>query len=157
MKNVCFTGHRKINITENLINKLEKNLCFLIESNNAENFYSGGAIGWDTLCSQIIIKLRNEYPNIQLHLILPCCEAEQTRFWSESQKTAYRTILAAANTVEYLSQHYYNGCMKKRNNRLVELADCCLCYYNHNNIGSGTGQTVRIAEAKNIPIINFFV
>ena len=44
--------------------------------------------------------------------------------------------------------------MKKRNQRLVELGDICVCCYNENRIRSGTGQTVRIAEKQGKEIIN---
>ena len=44
--------------------------------------------------------------------------------------------------------------MKRRNERLVELADYCICYCT--NPRSGTGQTVRMAKDKGIDIINLF-
>ncbi len=56
--------------------------------------------------------------------------------------------------VEVCSEHYYDGCMKVRNQRLVDLSDVCVCYYNESNKRSGTGQTVRMAERKHICIIN---
>lgn len=53
------------------------------------------------------------------------------------------------------SERYYDGCMKGRNARLVELATvCCICYWNVNDKRSGTGQTVRMAQKKGIEIIN---
>lgn len=66
------------------------------------------------------------------------------------------SILSAADSVEQTSGHYYNGCMKVRNARLVELADCCFCYWNPNRKRSGTGQTVRMAHKKNIMVVNFY-
>ena len=46
--------------------------------------------------------------------------------------------------------------MKKRNAQMVELADCCVCYYDDSIARSGTGQTVRMANAKGIEVINLF-
>ena len=46
--------------------------------------------------------------------------------------------------------------MKERNQRLVDLADICICYYNENNSRSGTGQTVRMVQKKGIQLINIF-
>ncbi|MGN0608767.1 MAG: SLOG family protein [Oscillospiraceae bacterium] len=156
MRSCCFTGHRKIQITENLTRILSNNLCCLIEEYGVTDFYSGGAVGWDTLCAQTVINLRRKYPQIRLHLILPCCEEQQTAAWSGRQKAEYREILAAADSVEFISENYYNGCMKKRNARLVELADFCVCYYNEKNSASGTGQTVRMALKKHIILINLY-
>ncbi len=155
MKFVCFTGHRIVQnprkVQEQLINVLE-----LLIKDGATDFYAGGAIGFDALASETIIRLRQIYPHIKLHLVLPCCEAEQTARWNDSQKSEYRKILTAADSVEYISERYYDGCMKKRNARLIELSECCVCYYNDKNSASGTGQTVRMAITKNILIVNIY-
>lgn len=154
MKSVCFTGHRAIKITRELKAALINVLRELIENENAVDFYAGGAVGWDTLCAQAVIALRRRYPHIRLRLILPCCEAEQTAKWSAEQKAEYQKIFAAADSVEFVWEHYYDGCMRARNARLVEFADICVCYYDANRPACGTGQTVRMAARKNIRIIN---
>lgn len=156
MKFVCFTGHRIVQNPREVQDRLVKTLKLLIKD-GATDFYAGGAIGFDTLAAASIIRLRKVYPHINLHLILPCCEAEQTARWNDSQKSEYRKILAAADSVEYTSEHYFGGCMKKRNARLIELSDCCVCYYNNKNSASGTGQTVRMALKKGVKIINMFL
>lgn len=155
MKKICFTGHRDVRDTE----KVQKTLLNILKSlinDDAEDFYAGGATGFDTLAADAVIRLRQIYPQIKLHLVLPCCEAEQTARWTDSQKSEYWSILAAADSVEYTSEHYYDGCMKKRNARLIELSDCCVCYYNDKKSASGTGQTVRMALKKRIKIVNLY-
>lgn len=155
MRNICFTGHRNVQNAK----KVQHDLSGVIESlirDGAVNFYAGGATGFDTLSADAVILLRRKYPQIRFHLVLPCCETDQILYWSDTQKIKYRAILSAADTVEYISKHYYDGCMKKRNARLIELADCCVCYYNDKNSASGTGQTVRMALKKSIPIVNLF-
>lgn len=156
MKNICFTGHRQIRNDSSITARLEETLRNLIEQHGATDFYSGGAIGWDTLCAETVMKLRSTYPHICLHLILPCCEAEQTASWNTIQKETYHKILSAADSVEFVSEHYYDGCMKKRNARLIEVADCCVCYYNEKRSASGTGQTVRMALKRNVDVVNLF-
>ncbi len=150
--NVCFTGHREISVTENLLKRLESTLEKLIIQ-GAEDFYAGGAVGWDTLCELEVLNLKKKYPHIKLHLVLPCSSEEQTKKWNKSEKNQYYEILEKADSVEYVSENYSKDCMKKRNFRLIEYAECCICYYKVK--ASGTGQTVRMAERKNIPIINF--
>lgn len=151
-KNVCFTGHRNVKETAKLKNALIKQLVKLIDE-GATNFYAGGAVGWDTLCESVVIELREHFPHIKLHLILPCPAEEQTEKWSEDDKAEFRRLLLAADTVEICSKHYFDGCMKLRNQRLVNLADVCVCYYNGKQ-RSGTGQTVRMAERQGKTIIN---
>ncbi len=155
MKSICFTGHRIVQNPKKVQDKLIKTLELLIKD-GATDFYAGGAIGFDTLAAEAVTNLRKNYPNIKLHLVLPCCEAEQTAHWNDLQKSKYREILAAADSVEYISERYYEGCMKKRNVRLVELSECFVCYYNDKKSASGTGQTVRMALKSGLKVINIF-
>lgn len=156
MKSASFTGHRHLSgdiksLAEYLYNTLDHHIKY----HGLSDFYAGGAMGWDTLAALTVIKLRNIYPHIRLHLILPCSNQEQTLKWSAKNKEIFYKILAQADSVEYTSNHYYNGCMKIRNARLVECADICFCYWNTNNFHSGTAQTVNMARKKHIDIINF--
>jgi len=152
MKKCCFTGHRKLKITQDLKDKLNNTLENLINQ-GVTDFYAGGALGWDMLCEQTVIELRRKYSHIRLHLILPCSEEEQTKNWNQSDKKQYDEILEKADNIEYVSGNYFRGCMKERNARLVELSDCCICYYNIKKSASGTGQTIRMAQKKGIYII----
>lgn len=156
-KSACFTGHRNFTgNTKNLDTRLYDILERAITKKNVADFYTGGAVGWDELAARTVLKLREIYPHIKLHLILPCSNEEQTAKWTKEQKTEFYRILALTDTVEYISEHYYNGCMKIRNARLVELADFCFCFWDTNRQKSGTAQTVRMAQRKKIMIINFF-
>lgn len=156
MKSICFTGHRTLSedsksLSQRLYQMLEKAV-----KNGTTDFFAGGAIGWDALASLTVIKLREVYPHIKLHLVLPCSPQEQSAKWTEQQRTEYDHIRAAADSVEQTSAHYTKDCMKVRNARLVEYADCCFCYYNPNRSRSGTGQTVRMAQRKNIQVVNLY-
>lgn len=151
MESCCFTGHRIIKITSELVRRLRNAIIEVIEKGVTE-FYDGGAIGFDMLCAETVMEMKNEYPDIKLHLILPCSSDEQIKSWSKSQIAKYEMILNAADSVTVVSEHYTKECMKQRNQRLVELADCCICYCT--NPRSGTGQTVRMAKDKGIEVIN---
>lgn len=152
IKSVCFTGHRNITETDRLKKALVLQLEKLI-SQGAENFYAGGALGWDMLCEKTVIELRKRFPAIKLHLVLPCPAAEQTANWREKDKAEFNRLLSAADTVQVCSAHYFDGCMKVRNMRLVSLSEVCVCYYS-GMWRSGTGQTVRIAEQQGLTVIN---
>ena len=151
MKTCCFTGHRIIKITPELAQRLKDTIIELIEQ-GVTDFYNGGAIGFDMLCAETVIELKAEYPDIKLHLLLPCPPEEQVKGWNKAQIARYNEILQAADSVTVLSEHYTDDCMKQRNERLVELSDCCICYCT--NPRSGTGQTVRMAREKGIDVIN---
>lgn len=151
MKTCCFTGHRIIKITPELIQRL-KDTIINIYKQGVTDFYDGGAIGWDMLCSETLIDLKAEYPDMKLCLMLPCPPEEQTKGWNTSQVERYEKILKAADSVTVVSEHYTSNCMKLRNQQLVDLADCCICYCT--NPRSGTGQTMRMVEKKEIVMWN---
>lgn len=157
-RTVCFTGHRTIaEDKEKLSARLYALLERFVTEQKITDFYTGGAVGWDALAALTVLKLRESYPEVKLHLVLPCPFEEQSAKWNEAQKAGYQHILGLADNVEQVSDRYYNGCMKARNARLVELAsDYCICYWNPKNLRSGTGQTVRMAQKKGIEVINLF-
>ena len=151
MKTCCFTGHRIIKITPELVQRLRDAIVDIIGKSVTE-FYDGGALGWDMLCAETVIDLKAKYPDIKLHMLLPCPTVEQTNGWNKSQVERYEKILKAADSVTVVSEHYTKDCMKQRNKRLVEFSDCCICYCT--NPRSGTGQTVHMAKEKGITVLN---
>ena len=99
VRSICFTGHRHIVRAE--LPALLKELRRVLETAIPQgfvDFYAGGALGWDTYCAQTVLDLREEYPCIALHLVLPCSRGEQTARWTEAQKAAYDCIFRAGGT-----------------------------------------------------------
>ena len=157
-KSACFTGHRTIKTDMNSFSALLLSVIEqMITDRNITDYYAGGAYGFDSIASLSVLQLKEKYPEVRLHLILPCSDEEQTDGWNTKRKTEFENILGLADSVEQVSERYYNGCMKVRNARLVELAtDYCICYWNPKHYRSGTGQTVRMAQKKGIEVINLF-
>jgi len=113
-------------------------------------YYSGGADGTDLWCAEIVLSLREKNPALNLHCILPF--EGQADKWSDSAQERYRFILKQANSVDYVSRNYYDGCMLDRNHRLVESAGLLLAVYNGVR-RSGTGATVAYARKMGREII----
>lgn len=70
-KTCCFTGHRKLP-TEKLnkiTDELEKTVIGLI-ADGYRFFGTGGALGFDTVAAQTVIRLKDKYPKIRLILVL---------------------------------------------------------------------------------------
>lgn len=147
---VCFSGHRSIPPEEldAVSRELEEAIKVLIKK--GYKFYaSGGALGFDTLAAKTVLKLREVYPEIKLHLVLPCLS--QTRGWNEQDISVYEEIKTAADNVTYTSYEYTRGCMFKRNRCLVDMSSICICYLRKQT--GGTAYTLRYAERKNLQII----
>lgn len=154
-KSCFFTGHRTVKITGELLERLDSKLTEMI-NDGITDFYAGGAVGWDTICAKRVLALKEKYPQIRFHLVLPCPPKQQTLKWNDDQKTEYDMILKNADDTRIVSKEYTNDCMRNRNARLVELGDICICYYNEKDKRSGTGQTVRMAEKADKTIINMY-
>lgn len=146
-----FTGHRVIEETDALSEKLKDAITAMIE-NGVSIFICGGALGFDTLAAEAVLKLKEKY-EITLCLYLPC--DDQTDGWEIDDIFRYNMILSSSDEVFYVSHGTKSpALMKKRNRAMVEAADYCICYMK--NPSSGTGQTVRMAEEKGIEVINLY-
>ena len=76
----CFTGHRHIpekNYAE-IREKLEQTIIKLY-NNGIINYRAGGALGFDTLAAETVLRLRETYSELRLILVLSC--KDQTRGW----------------------------------------------------------------------------
>ena len=160
MATTCaFTGHRPhkfpwrdneddprcIALKETLTKQITK-----LAAAGVTDYYSGGADGVDCWASLIVLALREKNPALKLHCVLP--HEGQADKWSDSAREQYHTILKQANSVEYVSRRYYDGCMLDRNHRLVESAGLLLAVFNGVR-RSGTGATVNYTRKMSREII----
>lgn len=150
-KTCCFTGHRDIPLIQLPIikNKLKNTIIEYIEKGYCY-FGAGGALGFDTLAAQTVLKLKETYPQIKLILVLPCLT--QTRGWKEADVKEYERIKNLADKVVYTSQEYTRGCMFKRNRHLVDFSSLCIAYLTKDE--GGTAYTVKYAKQNGLNIIN---
>ena len=150
-KAACFTGHRTLS-EENLpeiAERLENALIALIGQDYCY-FSAGGALGFDTLAAQTVLRLRERYPQIRLILVQPC--RSQTRGWSQADIGIYEEIKRRADKVTYMSENYFRGCMQKRNRHLVDNSSICICYLTKPT--GGTAYTVNYARRCSLQILN---
>ncbi len=148
----AFTGHRpeklpwKFDETDLRCVELKILLAeqvALLEEAGVTEFFSGMADGTDVWLSQIVLTYRKRNPAIKLHCILPY--EGQADKWSEAAQKRYHKILEQADSVDYVSRAYYDGCLIARNHRLVESAGLLLAVYKGVR-RSGTGATVNYAR-----------
>ena len=150
-KTCCFTGHREIPPEERaeIANRLERIIAALYQK--GVRFYgAGGALGFDCLAAQTVLRLRESCPGMKLILVLPCLT--QTRGWRPEDVVEYKRIKAQADKVVYTSQQYTPDCWNKRNRHLVDNSGICVCYLTKSD--GGTAYTVRYAESKKLEVIN---
>lgn len=147
----CFTGHR--HLPPNQINRIKEQFDQVVDSlikKGFTSFISGGALGFDQLAAAWILDRKKQGQNIQLCLALPC--RHQDDFWNTEQKNVYHCLVQGCDRLIYLADDYFDGCMKQRNQFMVDHACCCICAWLYPR--SGTGQTVRYAQRKGLRIFN---
>lgn len=140
-----FTGHRKIpqNRKDVIYDKVKEHIEDLICKYDVKNFISGGAIGFDMIAAKAVLELKRLYPHIQLYMFLPC--RDQSKLWSRNYREQYDEILSLSDEIVYVTDGpYTDGCMKKRNLKMIENAFFCIAFCTQFN--SGTGFTFRNAE-----------
>ena len=147
----CFTGHRQISDDYMTVKNIVRDeVVSLIEKNSVRFFGVGGAVGFDMLCSLVIIDLKVIYPDIKLIMVLPCLE--QGRFWNDEDKKLCAEIKCKADKIKYVSNEYTKDCMFRRNRHLVDGSRYCICYLN--KAYGGTFYTVNYAKEKGLIITN---
>ncbi len=149
-KMCCFTGHRSLgkDFSEDRAYRTIKKLR---EKYGVTVFFCGGAIGFDMKMGELVLKLKKEYDDIVLHMILPC--RDQDARWGVLDKMRYKKLLKKADAVEYVQDYYSDGVMRVRNYRMVDRSEFCVCYFNGRR-ASGTAQTIRYAKKKGVMIGN---
>lgn len=146
-----FTGHRILDRGFRF-ERLYKTVVKLIEKRGVDTFIAGGAMGFDTYAAQAVLKAKESGYNVQLHLYLPC--NNQTEKWAQAHIIKYNEILERADYIDLVDKPYFDGCMKKRNYKMVDNASFCLCYFNGKS--SGTAQTVKYAISRGLEIGNLY-
>ncbi len=150
-KVACFSGHRKLpQNCEQLTADLEAAIVSLIEK-GVVFFGAGGALGFDMLAEETVLRLKERYPQIRLVLVLPCPPEQQTVKWNSEQKRRYYDILEKADKVRVLSDRYTSTCMLDRNRHMVDCSGYLICYLRENK--GGTAYAVRYAERMGIEVI----
>lgn len=149
----AFTGHRKIKQEhrKSIVGLLKRAVEYAY-SRGCRVFYSGGAIGFDTLAAREVLRFRIDHPDVTLVLLLPCINQDEK--WNAAERDSYEYILSAANEVKYISEEYSEGCMKQRNFALASSADILIAYLDR--ASSGSGQTVRMAGKMGKEVYNLY-
>ena len=150
---VCFTGHREIGepISDVELRLTETVEC-LIEQGYVF-FWAGGARGFDTIASEVLLKLKSIYLQIHLFLALPFDEQyTHEKNWTQAEISQYHRIKETASNVVILCDGFRPGAYHQRNRYLVDNSSVCIAYLNRDK--SGTGYTVRYAKKRGLQVVN---
>jgi len=150
----CFTGHRELPSAHNSeLRTLIFNVIHKLFTLGYTRFMSGGAMGFDILAAELTMQLRASFPGVKLVMALPC--PDQDKYFPQDAARRYRFIKSQADQVIYTSDHYFQGCMHKRNRYLAENSQICVCYLDHHS--GGTYYTVKQCLTNRMPVINLAI
>ena len=162
--NICFIGHRKISITENLIFKLRAKILELID-NGATTFYFGNMSEFDNLAWEIVTEYKAIYPNLTRVYV---------RASFEHINKSYEQYLLKSYDDTYFPEHISKAgkyAYVERNFEMINNSSVCVFYYNENYTpqtnsnnrntliikrNSGTKIAYQYAVKKKKQIINLF-
>ncbi len=156
-KTVCFSGHRSEKLPDNgsresVAMGVIRSLIYQ-EINNSINdgytcFMTGLARGIDLIAGELVLNIKRTNPSISLVAVVPYPEQQGTVHGYD--KFVYGCILDEADAVIQLSDKYYRGCLKNRNQFMVDNSSKLIAAVD--DYKSGTGQTISLARKKGIDI-----
>lgn len=139
----CFTGHRpqKLSRSEIEIKRdLERAITGTIDK-GCHTFITGMAYGVDIWAGEIVVRLRQENPNLHLIAAVPFPGFESR--WSNEWKRAYVALLEKADLVRYICPFYNAGAYQRRNEWMVDHSAYLIAVFNGEP--SGTKNTIDYA------------
>ena len=160
----CFTGHRPMRLPFGFEEKhpvclalkeiLRKEIIKKVEQ-GCIRFISGVALGTDMICSEIVLDLKEQYPNIKLICAIP--HEEQAAKWNEEHRTRYFDIIERSDSMVLISHQYTPTCYIERNRYMVDNSMHLVAVYDGKEKG-GSAFTISYARAKGlfITVINPF-
>ena len=115
-------------------------------------FISGMAMGADIICSEVVLSLKNLYPQIRLECAVPnYAFAESFR---DDELRKFENVLSKADFVTYVSPGviYSKRDLMLRNIYMVDSSELVVAVYTE-GLGGGTKNTLDYAKRKNREIV----
>ncbi len=181
MKSCSFFGHRQIEETEVLKNRLSSIIETLIKEKGVERFLFGSRSQFDSLCHSVVTELKEKYPNIvrvAYNTKSECVTLEKDRIETEQ---SWEMILHKEVHLKGFEESITPDCVYvsgkasyiERNQSMVDASDYCVFYYDESFVppvkqlskryympssqNSGTATIYKYAIGKKKEIINVYV
>ena len=162
----CFFGHRKIDVTDELIRRLRETVEYLITEKKVDTFLFGSKSEFNDLCLQVVTELKKKYPHIRRIYVraeFPYIDENYTAYLLQSyEHTYYPERMINAGKAAYVECNY----------EMIDSSSYCVIYYDENyepprrrnskrdvldhQPSSGTKLAHDYAAKKNITVINLF-
>ena len=165
-RSCCFFGRRKIDVTDELVNRLKETVEYLITEKKVDTFLFGSKSEFDELCLKVVIELKSKHPHIRRIYVraeFPYIDESYTAYLLKSyEHTYYPERIINAGKAAYVERNY----------EMIENSSYCVIYYDENyepprrrnskrdvldyQPSSGTKLAYNYAIKKNTEVINLF-
>ncbi len=138
---VCsFFGHRKIETTKELKQKVKEVIEDLIVNHNVFIFLFGSRSEFDSICHEVVTKLKEKYTNV----VRKCYTCKSEGFTLESERAELEeyysrytkekvTLLGFEEEVEHKTKYTAGrASYVERNQAMINDSDYCIFYYDEN-------------------------
>ncbi len=151
IKNItaCFTGHRTYDgsLNEELQSAIKE-----LYVRGYRNFLCGMAVGFDLAAAECALSLREELKGLRVVAVVPF-EGMQRKF-PIAEQSIFNKVIAYADEVVVLAEHYSKSCYIIRNNYLTDNSSAVIAYFDGSK--GGTAYTVRRAVKNLSYIVNIY-
>ncbi|WP_082676727.1 DUF1273 domain-containing protein [Shouchella shacheensis] len=130
---------------------IHKRLLPLIDE-GLEWIIISGQLGVEQWAGEVVLSLKEEYPQLKLAMLLPFEHQEQ--HWREEAKESYERLLHQADFCEPITKRPYEnpGQLKQKNDFLIQKTDGLLVLYDEEKEGSPL-YYLRAAKAWEKPVL----
>lgn len=140
-KTCCFFGHRKINITDKLKEKIHCEIETLILKHGVTTFLFGSKSQFDDLCYQTVTRLKERYPAIKRIYVraeFPHIHSDYiSHLLTMYEYTYYPDRILKAGKSVYVQRNY----------EMIDNSQFCIIYCDENYTPSTTKSGTKIALA----------
>ena len=150
----CFFGHRKIDETPELTERLKNAVETLIIEKSVNTFFFGSKSEFNSLCLKVVTDLKEKYPHIKriyVRAAFADIDDNYKNYLLESyEETYYPEKIRGAGKASYV----------ERNQEMINKSKYCVVYYDENYTPprrkSGTKTAYDYAVKRKCEIINIF-
>ena len=125
-KTCCFFGHRKIDETKELKNKLYEIIEKLIVNEKIDTFLFGSKSQFDDLCHEIVTELKEKYPHIKRIYVRSAFQ--HIPDWHEDNLLKHYEVTYFSEHMEKAGKASY----VERNQEMIIHSKFCVVYYDEN-------------------------
>ena len=152
IKHACsFTGHRpeRLEMDEGVVKAWLEEQIRKAASDGYTDFITGMQRGVDLWAADIVLKLKKE--GLPVKLICACAWKGMDKGWEPEWVYKYRTVLAAANKIVYVSNVPGRAAFFERNHWMVDNSSRLIGVYT--GAPGGTKETVWYAKNHDLEVI----